>query len=123
MEQQQKQAAFARPTNPDDPFDRQRRIEGWNQDKVESQVCFLLGTGGLGCSVAMGLARMGVGKIIMLDKDTVDVHNLNRQILFDHEDVGKVKVEAAKNKIVRDHLINKKMIVEAYNMCALENWQ
>ena len=79
-----------------DPFDRQKRIENWDQNKIESQVCLLLGTGGLGCSVAMALARLGVGKIIMLDKDVVDVSNLNRQILFTSEDVGKPKVEVAK---------------------------
>ena len=70
--------------DPNDPFDRSRRIEGWNQEKIENQVCLLLGTGGLGCSVAMGLARLGVGKLIMIDKDVVDVSNLNRQILFNH---------------------------------------
>ena len=86
-------------------------------------MCLLLGAGGLGCSVAMGLARMGVGKMILLDKDVVDVSNLNRQMLFDHGDVGKAKVHVAKDKIVRDHLINKRAIVEAHHMCALENWQ
>jgi len=116
------ESALTRPTDPNDPFDRQRRIENWKQDKVESAVCLLLGTGGLGCSVAMGLARMGVGKLILLDKDVVDVHNLNRQILFDHGDVGHSKVEAAQKKILRDHRINPKMEVETYNMCALENW-
>ena len=44
-------------------------------------------------------------------------------MLFDHQDVGKVKVDVAKEKIIRDHLINKETKVEAYNMCALENWQ
>ena len=58
----------------------------------------------------------------MVDKDVVDVSNLNRQMLFTHEDVGKVKVEVAKDKIERDHKINKEMRVEAYNMCALKNW-
>ena len=86
---------MTRPTDPNDPFDRYRLIENWKQDKIESAVCLLLGTGGLGCSVALGLARLGVGKIILLDKDVVDVHNLNRQILFDHADVGHLKVEAA----------------------------
>jgi molybdopterin/thiamine biosynthesis adenylyltransferase len=43
-------------------------------------------------------------------------------MLFTHEDVGKVKVEVARDKIERDHKINKEMKVEAYNMCALKNW-
>ena len=59
-------------------FDRQIRIPEWNQGRVEEQVCLVLGTGGLGCGVALGLARMGVGRIILLDKDVVDLSNLNR---------------------------------------------
>ena len=110
--------ALKREALPDDPFDRQRRIENWDQAKVESQVCLLLGTGGLGCSVAIGLARMGVGKLILIDKDTVDISNLNRQMLFGHEDVGKLKVEVARDKLVRDHLVNKNTVVEAHNICA-----
>ena len=61
--------------------------------------------------------------MILIDKDVVDISNLNRQILFTHSDVGKPKVDIAKEKIQRDHLINKDMIVEAYNFCALENWR
>jgi len=65
-------------------FDRQLRIEGWKQEKVENSTCLLLGAGGLGCGVAMGLARMGVKKLILVDKDVVDTGNLNRQILFSY---------------------------------------
>lgn len=43
-------------------------------------------------------------------------------MLFDHGDVNKPKVMVARDKLLRDHLINKNMVVEAYNMCALENW-
>ena len=59
-----------------------------------------MGTGGLGCGVALGLARMGVGKIILLDKDVVDLSNLNRQILFAKEDVGKPKAATAKERLL-----------------------
>jgi sulfur carrier protein ThiS adenylyltransferase len=45
---------------------------------VEKQVCLLLGTGGLGTGVAMSLARLGVKKLILVDKDVVDTSNLNR---------------------------------------------
>lgn len=51
----------------------------------------------------MGLARMGVGKLIILDKDVVDISNLNRQMLFDHGDVNKPKVMVAREKLLRDH--------------------
>ena len=53
-----------------DIFDRQRCIVGFNQGAIEKQVCFVLGTGGIGQNVALTLARLGVGKIIMLDCDT-----------------------------------------------------
>lgn len=72
--------------------------------------------------MAMGLARLGVGRLIMIDKDVVDISNLNRQILFKHEDVGKLKVEVARNKIIKHHLINKNMRVDAYNVDALDSW-
>jgi molybdopterin/thiamine biosynthesis adenylyltransferase len=48
--------------------------------------------GGLGTNVALGLCRLGVQKIFLVDKDVVDAHNLNRQILFSKEDVGVPKV-------------------------------
>ncbi|TNV79743.1 hypothetical protein FGO68_gene16044 [Halteria grandinella] len=120
---EQKIAALTISGDPQDPFDRQKRILGWNQSKLQSEVCLLLGAGGLGTSVAMGLARLGVGKLILLDKDCVEVSNLNRQVLFNWEDVGKPKVLQAEAKIRREHHTNKDMIIEAYNMCALENWQ
>ena len=71
----------------------------------------------------MGLARLGVGKMFVLDYDVVDITNLNRQILFSPQDVGKPKVECVKENLEKDHRINPKMIVEAYNMDALKNWQ
>jgi len=63
----------------------------------------LLGVGGLGCTVAMALARLGVKKIILLDKDSVDISNLNRQILFEASDLGKSKADVALNKL-KGHL-------------------
>ena len=59
----------------------------------------VLGVGGLGCGVSMGLARLGVKKIIMLDKDVVDASNLNRQILFRLEDVGLPKATQGKIRL------------------------
>ena len=59
-------------------FDRQARIQNWDQSKIESQNCLLLGVGGLGSGVAMGLARLGVRKLILIDNGTVEESNLNR---------------------------------------------
>lgn len=76
-------------------FDRQERIPEWNQDLINEQVALLLGVGGLGCSVALACCRLGFKKIIIIDKDKVEPHNLNRQVLFSKKDIGKPKVVAA----------------------------
>lgn len=64
-----------------DAFDRQRVMVKFDQGEMERQVCFVMGTGGLGQSVAFALARLGVAKIILLDMDNYEATNLNRQIL------------------------------------------
>ena len=86
-------------------------------------MCLVLGTGGLGCGVAMGLARMGVKKIILLDKECVELSNLNRQILFTKEDVGKPKAIAAKERLLANHVVGDHTEVVALQMDALTNWQ
>jgi molybdopterin/thiamine biosynthesis adenylyltransferase len=55
----------------------------------------LLGVGGLGCHVALHLAGLGVGRLQLIDFDTVEESNLNRQLLFTDEDIGQPKATAA----------------------------
>ncbi len=64
---------------------------------MEESTALVLGCGGLGTGVAMGLCRMGVKKLILVDMDKVEPSNLNRQILFTKEYVGMRKVDAAKH--------------------------
>lgn len=73
-------------------FDRQIRIPNWDQKKIENQVAFCLGIGGLGSTVAIDLCRLGFKKVFLLDYDVVDSHNLNRQALFSVSQIGKPKV-------------------------------
>jgi hypothetical protein len=76
-------AAVAAPTGDGpDYFHRQRRVPGWDDAWIARQVALVFGAGGIGCSVAMCLGRLGVAEIILLDRDTVDATNLNRQLLF-----------------------------------------
>eukprot|EP00028_Trichosphaerium_sp_Am-I-7-wt_P003821 CAMPEP_0168513586 /NCGR_PEP_ID=MMETSP0405-20121227/3563_1 /TAXON_ID=498012 /ORGANISM="Trichosphaerium sp, Strain Am-I-7 wt" /LENGTH=266 /DNA_ID=CAMNT_0008532471 /DNA_START=72 /DNA_END=868 /DNA_ORIENTATION=+ len=103
-----------------DPFDRQRCIEQWNQEKLGKQVALVLGVGGLGCSVSLTLARLGIDTIILIDNDTVETSNLNRQLLFSKADVGKRKVDAAAENI-KNHLAGDTK-VEKYHMDVVENW-
>lgn len=63
-------------------FDRQVRIDDWDQKKVHEQAVLVLGVGGLGSILTINLLRLGVGKLFLLDYDVVDIHNLNRQLLF-----------------------------------------
>lgn len=54
-----------------------------------------MGVGGLGSVVMIALLRMGVKKIIVVDYDVVDNHNMNRQLMFSVKDIGNNKVDCA----------------------------
>ncbi|MHA1220451.1 MAG: HesA/MoeB/ThiF family protein [Candidatus Heimdallarchaeota archaeon] len=76
-------------------YDRQMRIDGWKQENLEKATVFIAGVGALGSFIATNLALSGVGKIILCDMDTVELTNLNRQLLFRKRDVRKYKSEVA----------------------------
>ncbi len=67
---------------------------------VESKVC-IVGTGGLGNPITSRLAAMGVGSMRIVDRDVIEMSNLHRQTMFDENDIGKVKVEVAADKLQR----------------------
>jgi molybdopterin/thiamine biosynthesis adenylyltransferase len=69
------------------------------QRKLINASVLLVGAGGLGSPLAMYLAAAGVGKIGIVDFDTVDITNLHRQILHGNEDVGRPKVDSAEDRI------------------------
>jgi adenylyltransferase/sulfurtransferase len=68
-------------------------VEG--QKKLLNARVLVVGAGGLGCPISLYLAAAGVGTIGLVDFDTVDASNLQRQVLFTTADVGKSKVEVA----------------------------
>ena len=59
----------------------------------------MVGAGGLGCPAALYLAASGIGKLTLADPDTVDLTNLQRQILYRTDSIGAVKVEAAQSAL------------------------
>ncbi|MEM2041797.1 MAG: ThiF family adenylyltransferase, partial [Nitrososphaerota archaeon] len=80
-------------------YDRQMRISGWNQELVSGASVLIAGVGALGCEVAKNLALSGVGRIVLVDRDVVELSNLNRQMLFDESDIGRKKAEAGAEKL------------------------
>ena len=69
------------------------------QKKIKSTKVLCIGAGGLGSPIAMYLAAAGIGKIGIVDFDTVDFSNLQRQIIHGTDDVGRPKAESAKETI------------------------
>src|SRR5450432_1138207 len=69
------------------------------QKKIKGTSVLCIGAGGLGSPIAMYLAAAGIGKIGIVDFDTVDYSNLQRQILHTDADVGRSKAESAKETI------------------------
>ena len=77
--------------------------------KLKESKVVVFGIGGVGSFVLEALARAGIGKFILVDKDDVDITNINRQIIATHRTVGRTKVEVAKERILD---INPNAIVE-----------
>lgn len=77
------------------------------QLKLKKAKVMVVGAGGLGCPVLLYLTAAGVGNIGVADFDIVDGSNLHRQVLYDEEDIGKSKAEAAAGKLRKQNsLIN-----------------
>jgi len=79
-------------------------LEG--QKKLKKSSVLLVGMGGLGSPAAMYLAAAGVGRIGLVDFDVVDFTNLQRQIIYSTEDVGRPKLQAAEKRLkgINPHL-------------------
>jgi bacteriocin biosynthesis cyclodehydratase domain-containing protein len=69
------------------------------QERLEEARVAVLGVGGLGGWVALNLACIGVGEMLLLDFDRVELSNLNRQVLYGEADVGRFKAEAAAERL------------------------
>lgn len=81
------------------------------QEKLHRATVAVVGVGGLGCSAAQTLAAAGVGKLILIDGDQVELSNLHRQILYREEDQGQKKVAVVAERL---KAINSKLEIIVY---------
>ena len=82
-----------------------------NVEKLHNKKVAIFGIGGVGSFVLEGLVRAGVENFVLIDKDEVDITNINRQIIATHATIGKPKVQVAKERIIE---INPNAKVEIY---------
>jgi len=85
-------------------------LEG--QRKLKAASVLLVGTGGLGSPVALYLAAAGIGRIGIVDYDVVDESNLQRQVIHGSSQVGQLKVDSARQRMLD---VNPHIQVETYN--------
>jgi molybdopterin/thiamine biosynthesis adenylyltransferase len=73
-----------------------RQIQLWGEEKqslLKDKTIAIIGCGGLGCSLGIALGASGIGKIYLVDFDTVSVHNIHRQIALKLSDEGRFKAD------------------------------
>jgi sulfur-carrier protein adenylyltransferase/sulfurtransferase len=98
-------AALRPPLRPEQ-FERYRRhlnlpeVGPEGQAKLLAARVAIVGAGGLGCPAALYLAAAGVGALGLVDADVVDLSNLQRQVLYGSADVGRPKVEVARERLL-----------------------
>lgn len=80
------------------------------QEKLKKARVLVIGAGGLGCPVLQYIATAGVGFIGIMDFDTIEIHNLHRQILYTENEIGQEKAIVAKNVVSK---LNPLITVEA----------
>ena len=79
-------------------------------EKIRKAKVCVVGVGGIGNPVVTQLTAMGIGKLKIVDRDIIEISNLHRQHLYTEEDIGRVKVEAAKARLEQ---INSSVQIEA----------
>jgi tRNA A37 threonylcarbamoyladenosine dehydratase len=85
----------------EDQFTRTRMLLGSEEvDRLQGVSVLLFGIGGVGGFTCEALARAGVGQIHIVDKDVVDITNINRQIIATHDTVGRPKVDVMRERLL-----------------------
>lgn len=83
----------------DERFSRSSRILGEQKmEKLNKSSVMVFGIGGVGGAVLEALVRGGVGTVAVVDKDTIDITNINRQIIATNDNIGEKKVDVAEKR-------------------------
>ncbi len=94
-------------------FEREELLIGDKINELKNKTVLIVGVGGVGGYVTESMARAGIGHLILVDFDTVDISNINRQLVALHSTIGKKKVEAYKERILD---INPDCIVDIFDI-------
>ncbi|UTN05904.1 HesA/MoeB/ThiF family protein [Flavobacterium bizetiae] len=88
------------------------------QEKLKKAKVLVIGAGGLGCPILQYISTAGVGSIGIIDFDTIEIHNLHRQILYTENEIGQLKAVVAKevlselNPLIKVEAITEKLTLE-----------
>ena len=85
-------------------------VEG--QERLKNSSVLIVGVGGLGSPIALYLVAAGVGRVGLIDDDTVSLSNLQRQVLYCESEVGHIKVDCAQRRL---NALNSTTKIETYN--------
>ena len=82
-----------------DEFHRLRLLVGDKLKKIQNTTVALFGLGGVGSYAAEILVRSGIGTLIIIDNDKIDITNLNRQLMTNHNNIGKFKTDEIESRL------------------------
>ena len=94
-------------------FEREELLIGDKINELRNKTVLIVGIGGVGGYVTESMARAGIGHLILVDFDIVDISNINRQLVALHSTIGKKKTEAYKERILD---INPDCIVDTFDI-------
>ena len=109
-------------------FDRTITLIGEiNFKKIQEKTILVVGIGGVGGYATESLVRTGIKNIILIDHDTIDISNINRQIISTNKNIGNVKVEEFKKRILDINpdcnVITHKLFLDRTNYNLLDNYK
>ena len=109
-------------------FERTIQLVGIDYfNKIKEQTVLIVGLGGVGGYACESLARSGIHNLILIDHDTIDISNINRQIISTSKNIGKPKVDEFKQRLLdinkEINVITHQIFLDKTNYKILDNYQ